>query len=156
MVISPGAASATHFAAGIAGHCAELRRRVASQRDIALHVQVLVERHEFEQVPGTGRHAVGAGAAFLGIHLRQPVGIHVNGVEGAGALAIRQAEATPGAALAAARYDRRCPTAFEAAIFGDLVCLQAAATAAQPCDQFLGRPASTSRYSAICSMSSSC
>ena len=133
----PGRGVCNALAAGIAGHFAQLRRSLASQRNIALHVQLLIERYKFEQVPRTRCNTIGAGAAFLSIHLREPVGVHVNGVEGARGFAIRQPETAPGTSFAAAGYYGRCSTTFETLVFSNLVSLQVAAVTTQAGNQLL-------------------
>jgi len=117
--------------AGVASDRTELCRCLTGQWDTALYEQVLAERHQLEQVPGTGCDAIRAGAAFLGVHLRKTICIHVNGVERAGDFAISEAKATPGTAFSAARYHCCGTAAFKAAVFCNLVCLQAATIAAQ-------------------------
>jgi hypothetical protein len=62
----------------------------------------------------------------------------VNRVEGAGPLTVAESEAAPRASLATTGHDGRGTTAFEAAVFGDLVRLQLAAGALQSCNQFFG------------------
>ncbi len=103
-----------------------------------MHVQILVKRQEFEKISGAGRDAVRTSAAFFRVNLRKPVRIHVNRIEGAGTLTVRQSKAAPGAALATTRHDRRGATTFKATVLCYLVCLQAAATATQSSDQFFG------------------
>jgi hypothetical protein len=131
----PGRCVGRTFSAGIACGAAKLGGCLAGERDVALDIQVLAQRYEFEQVAGAGRHAVRAGTAFFRVDLRQAVGVHVNRIERAGALTIGKAEAAPGATLAAPRNQCRRATAFKALVLGDLVRLQVAAAAAQPRDQ---------------------
>ena len=51
--------------------------------------------------------AVVAGGALVGIHYRQAVGVHVDGVEVADLGTVGEPEAAPGAVLAAAAHHRR-------------------------------------------------
>lgn len=127
------------FFARIARYGTEPYRRFARQRIIALHVQILTQRYEFEEIPGAGRDTVGTRHALLGIDLRQPISIHVDGIEGAGDLTVREAETTPGAALAPARNYGRGTTTFEPSILGYLPCLETAAPTTEARDQLLLR-----------------
>ena len=124
------------LSASITSHRTKLCRRLTGQRDAALHKQVLAQWHEFEQIPGAGSDAIRAGAAFLCIDLWEAVRVHMDGVKCAGNLAVAKAQAAPGAAFSASRYDGRGTATFKPAILSNLMGLQAAAIAAQSRYQF--------------------
>ena len=79
---------------------------VSVEQVLALHDQLLLDRHEHEQVLGADLDAVVARGAQVRVDHWQSVAAHVDRVEVARDLAVREAQAAPGAALATAR-DRR-------------------------------------------------
>jgi hypothetical protein len=75
---------------------------VAVRLVLAGHPEAVADGFEAEQALGADLDAVVAGGAFVAIDHRQAVQVHVDGIEGADVGAIGEAQAAPGAFLAAA------------------------------------------------------
>ena len=107
-LMSPGAASGTHLPQAVHATAQTASSAVIPVDEVpALDQQLLIQRHDGEQLLGAGVHAVAAGGAPA--RGPPPAGrssLIVDRVERAGARAVGEAQAAPGASLAAARHGR--------------------------------------------------
>jgi len=108
------------LAAGGARHAAEHLGLVAFKRALALHDQLLLDGHEHEEVLRAHFDAVVAGGALVGVHDGQAVAVHLDRIEIAYDLAVRETQTTPRAALSASRDRRRGDAGRETAVVGAL------------------------------------
>ena len=104
--------------AGGADHLTLSLCRIAEFAVAARHPQPVTDRVDLEQVLGAHIHAVTAGSALRGVHDRQAVTIHMNGVKGANGGAVAHAQASPGAALATTGDQAGAATAAKTGIRG--------------------------------------
>src|SRR5450631_186620 len=93
-----------------------------------------------EQLFGADLHAVATGGAAHLTHYRQAVLVHFDGIEIAGARAIRQTEAPPTAPFASARNQRGRTAGWQTRITGFISRYVGAARARQPRHSLLFRP----------------
>src|SRR3989304_1560876 len=89
------------LAARGAGDAAEPLGGVALEQALALHEELVLDRHQDEEILRAGLDAVAAGGAAPGGDYGQPDGVHADRVEGARDRAVREPEAPPHAALPA-------------------------------------------------------